>query len=70
MFSFRKPDAADVNLLSFLTDFSDKNKKQLKVNLISKFKLEPAKKVKKKKFKNRILEDGNDDILQVKKLLN
>ena len=60
LFSFRKPDAPDANLLFFLTDFSEKNKKGLKLNLLTKFKMQPPpKKKKKKKGKVRILEDGS-----------
>lgn len=33
LFSFRKADAADANLLFFLADFGDKDKKQLKFDL-------------------------------------
>ena len=69
LFSFRKPDAPDANLLFFLTDFSEKNKKGLKLNLLTKFKMQPPAKKKKKKGKVRILEDGSD-VMEGRKLLH
>lgn len=49
LFSYRKPDQPDPNLLFFLSDFTPKMLEDFKVDLSTKFKLSPAKKLKKKK---------------------
>lgn len=70
LFTFRKPDAPDANLLFFLSDFTEKNKKLMKENLDAKFRMEPAKEPKKKEKKERILEDGTDDVEELNKQLH
>jgi len=54
LFSYRKPDQPDPNLLFFLTDFTPKMLEDLKLDLTEKYKLQPEKKKKKKK-RSRIL---------------
>ena len=57
LFSYRKPDQPDPNLLFFLDDFTDKALKEMKADLTKKFSLrQKKKKKKKKKGKKRILE--------------
>ena len=58
LFSYRKPDQPDPNLLFFLDDFTDKALKEMKSDLTKKFSLrqKKKKKKKKKKGKKRILE--------------
>ena len=59
LFSYRKPDQPDPNLLFFLDDFTDKSLKEIKLDLKTKFSLRQVKKKKKKgkkKGKKRILE--------------
>lgn len=55
LFSYRKPDQPDPNLLFFLTDFTPKMLEDLKLDLTTKYKLEPEKRKKKKKKRSRIL---------------
>lgn len=56
LFSYRKPDQPDPNLLFFLTDFNEKMLADFKDDLTAKFKLEPeVAKTKKSKKKGRIL---------------
>jgi hypothetical protein len=58
LFSYRKPDQPDPNLLFFLDDFTDKSLKEVKLDLKAKFSLRQKKKKGKKgkKKKMRILE--------------